>query len=104
MGGDTAGGVAIQDQPARRLQPERLRRVIKTVPAPRRAGIVAADEREMLAALRHQMARHRNARCIIVEAGDRIDRRGRKIPGLDDRNAGAPQQPRAVFRSPASPP
>ena len=70
----------------------------ETVPAPGRARIVAADESEMLPPLRDQMLRDRDARLVIVESCDRIDRRCRQVPGLDDRNPALPQQPRAVFR------
>src|SRR5215470_674613 len=44
MRGDAAGGIAVEDQPPRRLQPARLRLGLEAEPAPRRARIVAADE------------------------------------------------------------
>ena len=71
---DTAGRVAIQDQPSRRFGAKRRKGVVKSAPAPRGARIVAADERKTVAALRHEMPRHRNAGLVIVEPGDRVDR------------------------------
>ena len=91
-------------EPARRFHAGLQRGVLEAVPAPRRARVVAADESEILAALRNEMPRDRDAGFVIVKSGHRVDRLRRKLPGLDDRNAGAPQQPRAVCRSRASRP
>ena len=90
---NTAGGVAIQTSRRGALRAKRLRRVVESIPAPGGAGIVAADEREALAALRHEMPRYRDARFVIVEPRDSVDRCRRKIPCLHDGNARAPQQP-----------
>ena len=89
--------VALQNQPARSFRAGGQRRILETVPAPRRAGIVATDESQILASLRNEMPRDRNAGGVIVKSGDGVDRRYRKIPGLDDGNAGTPQQPGAVI-------
>src|SRR5258705_90152 len=95
---DTARGIAFQNQSARSLRAKLKASVLESVPAPRGPGIVAADKRQVLTALRNQMPRGRNACLVIVKAGDGIDRRRRKLPRLHDRNARAPQQPRAIFR------
>ena len=79
---NAARGVALQDQPARRFRAERLGRIPESVPAPRGPRIVATDEGETVAALRHEMPRYRFAGGVIVEAGNGVDRRRRKIPGL----------------------
>src|SRR5436305_12426269 len=85
----TARGVAIQHQAARRLHARGKRGFLESVPAPRRAWIVAADEGESLAALRHEMPRDRDARQVIIKSGNGVDRLGWKLPGLGDRDARA---------------
>ena len=95
---DAARGVAIEDQSARRSQTGRLCSIIKSMPAPRGSGIVAADERQALTSLRNEMPRDSNAGLVIVESSNSIDGRQRKLPGLHDRNARALQQARTVVR------
>jgi len=95
---DTAGGVAIQDQPSRRFGAKRLRGVVESIPTPGGARVVAADERQTIAALLDEMSCRRNAGFVIVEPRNGVDRCRWKIPGLRDGNSRAPQQPRTVFR------
>jgi hypothetical protein len=98
MRGDTAGRVAVQDQPARRLGAKLQRRVVESIPAPRGSGIVAADECEAVTALSDEMSRHGDAGIVIVEPRNGVDRCRRKVPRFCDGNSRAPQQPRTVFR------
>src|SRR6266850_1089278 len=68
------------NQAARNLRTQLKGRVLESIPAARGPGIVAADERQLPTALRDQMPRDRNPGLVVVEAGDGVDRRRRKIP------------------------
>ena len=59
--------------------------------------IVAADERETVAALLDEMSRHRDAGFVIVEPGNGVDRCAGRSHVSAIGNSRAPQQPRAVF-------
>ena len=49
--GNTAGGIALQDEAAGRFCAKLEAGVVEPIPAPRRPWIVAADERQILTAL-----------------------------------------------------
>ena len=66
---NTARGVALQNQPPREFGARFQGGVLESMPAARSPGIVAADERQPLAALRNEMPRDGDACSVIVEPG-----------------------------------
>ena len=60
----------------------------EAAPSGERARVVGPDQAEPAMALGEEVARDRFADLLVGEAHQHVDRRGRHVPGLDDRDPG----------------